>query len=163
MVKVLLGFMGVGKTTVSKQLDGQCKDMDAIIETQIGMSIVSFFDQYGEEAFREIESQILRQLLLEKEDIVIVTGGGVVVSEENRRLLAANRQHNILLVASFEVLYQRLQEDSLSQRPLFLKYTKEEFHQLYKRRMALYEGLADLVIHVDYRRPEEVAKLIAAF
>ncbi|VHC33816.1 shikimate kinase [Streptococcus pyogenes] len=54
MTKVLLGFMGVGKTTVSKHLSMHCKDMDAIIEAKIGMSIAAFFEQHGEIAFRTI-------------------------------------------------------------------------------------------------------------
>ena len=105
MTKVLLGFMGVGKSTVSKELDQNYRDMDAIIEERVGMPIASFFDQYGETAFRNIESQVLADLLSEPDDLVIATGGGVVLSKENRRLLAANRHQNILLVASFEVLY----------------------------------------------------------
>lgn len=108
MTKVLLGFMGVGKTTVSKHLSMHCKDMDAIIEAKIGMSIAAFFEQHGEIAFRTIESQVLKDLLFAKDNSVIVTGGGVVVLQENRQLLRKNHQHNILLVASFETLYQRL-------------------------------------------------------
>lgn len=83
------------------------------------------FDQYGETAFRNIESQVLADLLSEPDDLVIATGGGVVLSKENRRLLAANRHQNILLVASFEVLYQRLQEDTETQRPLLASIPKK--------------------------------------
>lgn len=163
MTKVLLGFMGVGKSTVSKELDQNYRDMDAIIEERVGMPIASFFDQYGETAFRSIESQVLVDLLSEPDNLVIATGGGVVLSKENRRLLAANRHQNILLVASFEVLYQRLQEDTETQRPLFSKHSKEAFYHLYQKRMVLYEGLADLVITVDHRTPAEIAGIIKAY
>ncbi len=152
--------MGVGKTTVSKYLDSQYKDMDTIIEEKIGMSIAHFFAQYGEAYFREIESQTLRELLAIEGDTVIATGGGVVISEENRTLLKRNRQHNILLVASFDILYHRIQNDNHSRRPLFLKQSKEAFYQLYKKRMCLYEDLADLIINVDHQSPEEVARII---
>ncbi|HGH8634733.1 shikimate kinase [Streptococcus pyogenes] len=163
MTKVLLGFMGVGKTTVSKHLSMHCKDMDAIIEAKIGMSIAAFFEQHGEIAFRTIESQVLKDLLFANDNSVIVTGGGVVVLQENRQLLRKNHQHNILLVASFETLYQRLKHDKKSQRPLFLKYSKEAFYEFYQQRMVFYEGLSDLVIRVDHRMPEEVANIIEGY
>ena len=52
MAKVLLGFMGVGKSSVAPYLDGRFVDMDQVIEEKIGMSIADFFAKEGEAAFR---------------------------------------------------------------------------------------------------------------
>lgn len=160
MAKILLGFMGSGKTTVAKFLKGRVVDMDALIEEKIGMTISDFFAAKGEAVFRAIESETLEELLKLEGDTVISTGGGVVLSEKNRELLRQNRRNNVLLTTSFDVVYRRIQEDTHAQRPLFQTKSKEEFQDLFQRRMALYQDLADLVIHTDNRTPEEIARLI---
>lgn len=160
MAKILLGFMGTGKTTVAKHLEGRVLDMDTLIEEKIGMSIAEYFEEQGEEAFRKIESEILEELMKLKEDTIISTGGGVVLSEKNRKLLRRNRHHNVLLTSSFDVAYRRIQADETAKRPLFLTKSKEEFEDLFYSRMALYQDLADLIINTDHRTPEEIARLI---
>ncbi|HFH9837304.1 TPA: shikimate kinase [Streptococcus suis] len=160
MAIILLGFMGAGKTTVAGCLNKPLYDMDTIIEEKIGMSISDYFAKEGEPAFRKLESETLEELLGLEGDIVISTGGGVVISEKNRELLRANRKYNVLLAASFEVLYERIQNDKVFQRPLFLNNSKEDFHGIYDRRMELYEGLSDLIINTDHRSPKEIARII---
>lgn len=160
MVKVLLGFMGVGKTTIAGYLGAPFLDMDRMIEDRLGMPIVDYFASHGEAAFREIESDVLAELLASEEDVFISTGGGVVIRDENRQLLRQNRRNNILLKASFETLYDRIKKDKASERPLFLNNSKEAFREIFERRMALYEDLADIIIFVDNRTPEEIARII---
>ena len=75
MAKVLLGFMGAGKSTIARGLDPDYLDMDALIEKRLGMSIAEFFSEMGEVAFRQIESEVLADLL--QRDQVVSTGGGV--------------------------------------------------------------------------------------
>lgn len=160
MAKILLGFMGAGKTTVAHHLSGQLLDMDTIIEERIGMPIADFFAKEGEAAFRQIESEVLEELLSLQGDVVISTGGGVVISPKNRDLLRQNRKYNVLLTASFDVLYERILQDKLSKRPLFLNNSKKDFQKIYQGRMDLYDGLADVIINTDNRTPEEIARLI---
>ena len=57
-------------------------------------------------------------------------------------------------------IYDRIQKDTKNQRPLFLNHSKEDFKAIYDGRMALYQDLADLVVTVDNRTPEEVARFI---
>ena len=152
--------MGVGKTTVAHYLSGRLLDMDTIIEERIGMPIADFFAKEGEVAFRQIESEVLEELLSLQGDVVISTGGGVVISPKNRDLLRQNRKYNVLLTASFDVLYERILQDKLSKRPLFLNNSKEDFQKIYQGRMDLYDGLADVIINTDNRTPEEIARLI---
>ncbi|HFR3539094.1 TPA: shikimate kinase [Streptococcus suis] len=155
---VLLGFMGVGKTTTANLLDLPVYDMDQIIEERIGMSIADYFSLEGEAAFRQVETEVLKELLTLPADCLVSTGGGVVKSEENRQLLLKNRARNVLLTASFDVAYERIRQDRQSKRPLFLQHSKDEFETIYQARMSLYQGLADTVIDTDDLSPEQVAR-----
>ncbi|HFU3863995.1 TPA: shikimate kinase [Streptococcus suis] len=157
---VLLGFMGVGKTTTASLLELPVYDMDQIIEERIGMSIADYFSLKGETAFRQIETEVLKELLTLPPDCIVSTGGGVVKSEVNRKLLLENKDNNVLLTASFEVAYQRISMDDQSPRPLFLQHSKDEFKAIYQERMSLYQGLATTVIDTDHVRPEQVARKI---
>lgn len=153
MAKVLLGFMGAGKSTIARGLDPDFVDMDAMLEERLGMSIARFFEENGEVAFRQVESEVLDDLL--KTDQVVSTGGGVVISSRNRALLKQNPD-NIYLKADFETLYQRISADEDNQRPLFLKNSKEDLDAIFKERQAWYEEVASKVIDVSKLNPDEI-------
>ena len=153
MAKVLLGFMGAGKSTIARGLDPDFVDMDALLEDRLGMPIARFFEEKGEAAFRQIEEEVLADLL--KTDQVVSTGGGVVISPRNRVLLKQNAD-NIYLKADFETLYQRISADKDNQRPLFLKNSKEDLAVIFKERQAWYEEVASRVLDVTKLSPEEI-------
>ena len=153
MAKVLLGFMGSGKTTIARKLDPDFVDMDALLEGRLGMPIARFFEEKGEAAFRQLEEEVLADLL--KTDKVISTGGGIVISPRNRALLKQNPD-NIYLKADFETLYQRISADKDNQRPLFLKNSKEGLAAIFNERQAWYEEVASKVIDVSKLNPEEI-------
>ena len=153
MAKVLLGFMGSGKTTIARKLDSDFVDMDALLEDRLGMPIARFFEEKGEAAFRQLEEEVLADLL--KTDQVVSTGGGVVISPRNRTLLKQNPD-NIYLKTDFETLYQRISADKDNQRPLFLKNSKEELLAIFNERQDWYEEVASQIVDVSSLNPEEI-------
>ena len=153
MAKVLLGFMGAGKSTIARGLDPDFVDMDALLEDRLGMPIARFFEEKGEAAFRQIEEEVLADLL--KTDQVISTGGGIVISPRNRDLLKQNPD-NIYLKADFETLYQRISADKDNQRPLFLNNSKEDLAAIFDERQAWYEEVANKIVDVSSLSPEEI-------
>ena len=153
MAKVLLGFMGSGKTTIARKLDPDFVDMDALLEDRLGMPIARFFEEKGEAAFRQLEEEVLADLL--KTYKVISTGGGIVNSPRNRALLKQNPD-NIYLKADFETLYQRISADEDNQRPLFLKNSKEGLAAIFNERQAWYEEVASQIVDVSSLNPDEI-------
>ena len=131
MAKVLLGFMGAGKSTIARGLNPDYIDMDALIEECLGMSIADFFAEKGEVAFRQVESEVLADLLKTNSD-------------------------NIYLKADFETLYQRISTDKDNQRPLFLNNSKEELAAIFQERQAWYEEVASRILDVTELSPDEI-------
>lgn len=158
MPKILLGFMGAGKTTIGRLLDPAFADMDALLVRRLEMPISNYFTRYGEESFRLQESLLLQELL-DGQSSVIATGGGIVLKPENRELLKKN-PCNIYLRIDFDRLYHRLATDPVNKRPLFLDKNQEEFRTLYEQRLPLYEEVATHVIDVTDKTPEKIVEMI---
>lgn len=157
MAKILIGFMGSGKSTIARLLDENFIDMDAMITQKIGMPIADFFAEKGEAAFRKIEAETLAELA--HSNRVIATGGGVVTSPANREILAGNPE-TIYLKADFDTLYRRISEDQANVRPLFVNNSKEVFKAIFDGRQALYEDAATIIIDVTNKTPQEIVEEI---
>jgi shikimate kinase len=151
-VFALVGLPGGGKSTVGRQLARRLgvpfADADHVIETRIGMPIRQFFDREGEAAFRDVESQVLKELL-QPGPGVLSTGGGVIVRAENRVLLR-QQATVIYLRTAPEELHRRLRHDT--QRPLLqVADPLAKLRELHALRDPLYTETAHFV--VDTGRP----------
>jgi len=115
----LIGFMGSGKTTIGKKLANYLKyefiDLDKLIETKAGMSIVNYFEMHGEGAFRELERDILQKTEF-PENVIIATGGGAPCYGDNMEWMNNNGLVAYLSLSP-KALASRL-EHSKTDRPL---------------------------------------------
>lgn len=162
---VLIGFRGTGKSTVGKLLASRLKrdfvDTDVYIEKNTGRTIKEVFAQEGEEGFRKIESDNI-EVISKMENMVIAAGGGVVLKSENIRNLKSNG-YLILLEATPEVIYERINQDekTAQQRPaLTNKKPYEEIKHLITKRLKLYENAVDYRIDTSYITCEEIVEKI---
>lgn len=131
MTRILLvGFMASGKTTLGKALASdlglQFVDLDHYIENRYHCTIAQLFAERGEEAFRQIERNILHEVA-EFEDVVISTGGGTPCFFDNMDYMNAQGT-TVFLEASPEVIYTRLTIARV-QRPLVKGKTANELRQ----------------------------------
>lgn len=143
----LIAMPGAGKSTAGRQLAAQLQvpfvDCDTEIEHRIGTSIRSFFEEQGEAAFRDIEEQVLSELL-NGEPKVLATGGGAVLRERNRAALR-ERSTVVYLRAMPEELFRRLRHDR--QRPLLqVADPLKRLRDLFRERDPLYSETAHFTI-----------------
>lgn len=107
---VLIGFMGAGKSTISDYLstvfDMEIVEMDQLIADREEMSIPDIFATYGEEYFRNLETDLLIEMQ-DKKNVVISCGGGVAMRERNVEEMKKNGKV-VLLTASPETIYERV-------------------------------------------------------
>ncbi len=166
---VLIGFMGAGKTSVGKELAEllgcALYDTDQETERRAGMTISDIFRLQGEESFRRMETDTLRELLEQAGQnggyTVISAGGGLALREENQRLLGEHAVC-IYLKTSPEQVLLRLQGDTT--RPLLQGgNVREKVEGLLAARGPVYEKTADITANTDGRTPGEIAREIAAF
>lgn len=158
---LLIGFMGTGKTTISKCLSGllqmQEVDTDQRIVKKEGCSIPEIFENYGEPYFREAETSVLKELEKEK-GLIVSCGGGIVLKEEN---LASMRKQGkiVLLTATPETILERVKEDT--NRPILKGNMNVEFiESLLNKRKDRYLEAADLIIGTDGRSIEAICQEI---
>lgn len=146
---VLVGMMGVGKTTIGRRLAARLgiafADADEEIEAAAGMSIAEIFEKFGEAYFRDGERRVIARLI-EGDPKVIATGGGAFINEETRALIL-ERAWSIWLDADIIVLAERVSRRS--HRPLLKdRDPVEVLTELGKVRNPLYAA-ANLHIRSD--------------
>ncbi|WP_038059102.1 shikimate kinase [Thermus amyloliquefaciens] len=157
----LTGFMGVGKSRIGWELARALMlhfiDLDRYIERRTGLSIPDIFRHLGEEAFRRMEKEAVRELVA-KDFLVLSLGGGTFVDPENRAMLLG-RGPVVALWASPETILERATRKP-GQRPLLqVENPLERIRTLLEARRPIYQE-AHIHVSTDGRKVEEVVEEI---
>lgn len=157
----LIGFMGTGKSTISralhKALNWKEVDMDDLIEQEQQMKITDIFAQYGEEYFRDLETACLTKLA-EADASIISCGGGAVLRSENVDIMKKSGTI-VLLTATPETVYERVKHST--NRPILNGNMNIEYiSQLMEKRRCAYETACEVAAITDGKTPYTIAKEI---
>ena len=159
---VLVGMMGVGKSTVARVLSDRLHrpvlDSDAMIEARTGRTVREIFAADGEPAFRALETEVLREALADTTPSIIAAAGGVVLSAENRALLTHSEARVVWLCAQPSTLVERVK--SGFHRPLLDDDPAGTLQRMYTTREPLYREVADAIVLVDQRTIGEVVEAV---
>ncbi|WP_330586879.1 shikimate kinase [Aminipila terrae] len=157
----LIGFMGTGKSAVSKELGKMMEldaiDTDALIADISGMSIPEIFENKGEDYFRALETNVLHRIS-DFQGSIVSCGGGIALKDENLEIMKRAGKI-ILLTASAETIYIRVKKDT--QRPLLKNNLNVEYiEELMKKRQPAYDKAADIIIETDKKDILHICKEI---
>ncbi len=156
----LVGFMGCGKSAVGRRLSFLLKipfyDMDKEIVRQTGMPIPEIFAQFGEEHFRNLETQFLKDFT--HDNCIVSTGGGVSIRAENRKIM---RDTGLVLFldAPFREIWRRIHKDP--NRPIVRNSTREEIEAMFKKRYRFYKEAAHITIRTEFRTLRQITQYAA--
>jgi shikimate kinase len=159
---VLVGMMGVGKTTVARvvgeRLGRPVLDSDLVIEARTGRTVREIFAEDGEDAFRALETAMLVEALASPEPVVIAAAGGVVLSERNRATLRDSGARVVWLCADPSTLVERVKTGG--HRPLLDEDPAGTLRLMFEQREPLYREVADAIVLVDNRSVSEVVEAV---
>ncbi|WP_345992074.1 shikimate kinase [Sulfurimonas sp. HSL-1716] len=159
---ILIGFMGVGKGSVAremvKQADIVAIDTDDIIESMENRTIKKIFATEGEKYFRDIEAKVAKWLEKSVEDTLISTGGGFYKVKNLKKIGTV-----VFLDSPFDKIYERIinhpkAQNKIKKRPLFQDL--EKARELYEQRYPQYQKAADITIDVTDKSVEKIVKEI---
>ncbi len=158
---VLVGFMGTGKSTVgkilAKRLNRTWIDVDQKIEENEKRKIAEIFEKDGEARFRQLEKEMIKNIVL-GQNLIITTGGGAVLDAENRAALKKNG-FVITLSATPETIFKRVRQSR--HRPLLKGDLLKEIERLLAEREPFYRE-SDCTFSTDGKSAAEVAEIIEA-
>lgn len=159
----LLGYMGAGKTTVGKRLaerlGWEFRDLDWMIEDRGGMAVKDIFAERGEDGFRNLERDMLRETAAMK-NVVVAVGGGTPCFFDNMDFMKRNGR-TVYLNASVETLMEHIHitmKDKPSGRPLLEGMDDEDMSRFISRNLAErepYYTKADVVFDIPTMRTEK--------
>ena len=158
---ILIGPMGSGKTTIGKslaqKLSLEFRDTDSVIEQRAQKTVSQIFVEDGEDAFRAIEKEVLKEEL-QGTDTVLALGGGAPISAEAQSALQASDSHVVYLDISLANVAPRIGFNR--DRPLLLNNPRGQWQTLMEARRPIYESVADTVVDVNKRSQSEIVAQI---
>jgi shikimate kinase len=152
---VLVGVPGAGKTTVGKllarELSREFFDSDQVIEARVGKSVSDIFTQDGEPVFRQLEHDVIAELL-EANDVVLALGGGSLGDDDTRA-----RVKNATAIWLVTGLAQAVDRVGMNRnRPLLLGNVRGQLADLMTAREPLYKEVAAIAVDTSKLAPSEV-------
>ncbi len=166
---ILIGFMGVGKTVTGKKLAEKLHirwiDIDAEIEKRELKSIEKIFEIYGEKYFRNLENNLLKELV-NQDDVVISTGAGIIKTEENYNILK-NEENVVFLDANVDTIIKNLSlnENEINKRPLLKNSINlyKTINDLLSERYEKYRNISNFRIDTNDKNIDEVVSQILVY
>ncbi|MEJ8553638.1 shikimate kinase [Tepidibacter sp. Z1-5] len=159
---VIIGFMGTGKSSVSrllsKKLNMELIDTDIYIEQKKKMSINEIFNKKGEKYFRNLEKQSL-EILSNKKNIILSTGGGIISNDQNIELLRKIGMV-VWLKASTDTIMRNLEKSKIERPLLKVKNKEQKIESLLKSRLDKYSRCSHFEIDTDGKNIDEVVSNI---
>jgi shikimate kinase len=144
-----IGFMGCGKTTWSRKVASHMGydfvDLDHLLEEQLGMTIAEYFSSFGEDAFRKLESDILKKTEFPA-NTIISTGGGLPCFFDHMEWMNANGK-TVYIQLSPKTLVDRL-EKGKAKRPLLRDKHGDELLAFITEKLAEREGFYKQATHI---------------
>lgn len=159
----LIGFMGCGKSTnagcLAKMTGAEQMEMDQEIANAQRMAITEIFSKFGEEYFRDLETELLCRIE-ELEPMVVSCGGGAVLRKKNTEIMKRSGKI-VLLTASPETIYERVKSNR--NRPILNGNMNVQYiAELMEKRRSLYEAAADITVATDGKSSKEICEEILA-
>lgn len=148
---ILCGFMGCGKSTIGRKLSARTDmpfvDLDRYIEEKENMTVKEIFEKYGEEKFRELESEACVELA-EKSGLIIAAGGGTLTFQKNIDTLKKSGRI-IYIDVKYEMLCERLKRDK--RRPLLqVEDRNAVIKELLEKRAPIYKKAASIYVDGNF-------------
>ena len=163
-VAVLIGMPGAGKTRVggevAQMLGVRFTDSDEVIEQRAGMRITEYFSEYGEPKFRELESQVIADLLHTADGIVSL-GGGAPMTESVRRNLQKYISQGgkvVYLQADPQEAMERARRGG--NRPMLAGDADARWRALYEERDPVFDAVANVHVHTRGSSPQHAARKV---
>lgn len=159
---ILTGFMGIGKSTVGKilaqQLDYRFVDTDQVIESRAGRSVAAIFETLGEATFRQMETDVARELG-GQQGLVIATGGGMLLNPVNQQFLEQGGRIFCLTAGEDDIIRRLSSPRARARRPLLQgRDLQQHVRQLMQERMPVYRRFSQ--IDTSGIGPKEVADAV---
>lgn len=165
MVISLIGYMGCGKSHISKILSDKINfrliDLDKEISRRNKLTIPEIFEKKGEIQFRKLEREALEEILASEENVVLSLGGGTPVYYNNMELINLSSK-SIFLRASVNTLFERLSKQK-EKRPLIANISDEDLPEFIAKHLFernVFYSKAQFSVNTDSRTPEDIVQEI---
>lgn len=165
MIISLLGYMGSGKSHISRTLAQKINfklfDLDKEISLHLGKDIPTIFKEMGELGFRKAEKHILEQLLSSEENIILSLGGGTPVYYNNMDTITRHSK-SFYLRAKVGTLAERLSKQK-DKRPLIARISEEDLPEFIAKHLFernTFYNEAEFIIDTDNKTDEEISNEI---